>query len=155
MFHVCSNIDRYDRMQVMTEIERQRMFALAGDAVLGAVPDAWAAYAYGSFARGDDWPGSDLDLAVLLPPGRRLANKLELVGDISRRVHREVDLVDLREAGIDLLTELWRDGRPLFIRRKSDTLAWEAEKMSDCADFNPRRTAIVDLYMKGSLRKPA
>jgi hypothetical protein len=78
-----------------------------------------------------------------------------LVGDISHRVHREVDLVDMREAGIDLLTELWRDGRPLFIQRELDTLVWEAEKMSDCADFNPRRTAIVDLYMKASLRKPA
>ena len=142
-------------MQDMTELERQRTLALAGDAVLEAVPDAWAAYAYGSFARGDDWPHSDLDLAVLLPPGQRLRNKLELVGDISRRVHREVDLVDLREAGVDLLTELWRDGLPLFVRRQADTLVWEAEKMSDCADFNPRRAAIVDLYMKASLRKPA
>lgn len=139
----------------MTESERQRMFAVARDALLDAVPDAWAAYVYGSFARGDDRPDSDLDLAVLPPPGRRLLNGLELVGNISRRVHREVDLVDLREVGLDLLTELWRDGRPLFIQQASDTLVWEAEKMSDYSDFNPRRAAIVDLYMNAPLRKPA
>ena len=138
----------------MTEFERQQMFDSARDALLAAEPLAWAIYVYGSFARGDDWPDSDLDLAVLLPPGRRLANKLDLAGHIARLVHREVDLVDLRVAGMDLLTEVWRDGRPLLIQQQSQTLVWEAEKMSDYADFKPRRAAIVDLYMQASLRKP-
>lgn len=138
----------------MTESERESVFTTAREILLAALPDAWAIYAYGSFARGDEWPDSDLDLAVLLPPGQQIPDKLELLGRISRQVHREVDLVSLRDAGLDLARELLRDGKPLIIRREADTLAWEAERMTDYAQFSPRRAEIVDAYMREPLRAP-
>lgn len=141
-------------MRVMTESERESVFTTAREILLAALPDAWAIYAYGSFARGDEWPDSDLDLAVLLPPGQQIPDKLELLGRISRQVHREVDLVSMRDAGLDLARELLRDGKPLIIRREADTLAWEAERMTDYAQFSPRRAEIVDAYMREPLRAP-
>jgi predicted nucleotidyltransferase len=138
----------------MTESERESVFTTAREILLAALPDAWAIYAYGSFARGEEWPDSDLDLAVLLPPGQQIPDKLELLGRISRQVHREVDLVSLRDAGLDLARELLRDGKPLIIRREADTLAWEAERMTDYAQFNPRRAEIVNAYMREPLRAP-
>jgi len=38
----------------MTEVDRQRILTAARDTLLAALPDVWAIYAYGSFARGDE-----------------------------------------------------------------------------------------------------
>jgi predicted nucleotidyltransferase len=51
----------------METTERDEVLASARDALPAALPDAWAIYVFGSFASGEEWPGSDLDLAVLLP----------------------------------------------------------------------------------------
>lgn len=139
-------------MQAMIESEREGILIAARNILLDALPDAWAIYVYGSFARGDEWPDSDLDLAVLLPPGRQIPDKLELMGRISRQAHRDIDLVNLRDAGLDLTRELLRDGRPLAMQREAQTLAWEAERMTDYAEFNPRRAQIIDSYMREPLR---
>lgn len=83
----------------MNETEREAIFSAARDAVLAALPHAWAIYVYGSFASGEEWPQSDLDLAVLLPPEEEIPDVLELIAQVSARVARDVDLVDLRRAG--------------------------------------------------------
>lgn len=131
----------------------QDTLARASKVLETALPGVWAVYVYGSFARGDAWAQSDLDLAVLLAPRARIPDRLGLVAEISREVGREVDLVDLREAGLDLIHEVLRDGRQLLVRRRADVLEWEAERMSDYEDFNPRRSDIVDLYLRGPLRR--
>ena len=63
----------------MTEAERRKLFDAVRDALLTALPDAFAIYVYGSFARGEEWPDSDLDLAILLPPNVGLPDKLDLM----------------------------------------------------------------------------
>lgn len=47
----------------MIQTERKSILAAACDALLAALPDAWAIYVFGRFARGEEWPGSDLDSA--------------------------------------------------------------------------------------------
>lgn len=138
----------------MKQAARESVLDGARKVLLAQLPDAWAIYVYGSFARGDERPGSDLDLAVLLPPGKPLADTLGLTAKVSRQVHREVDLVDLREAGLDLIRELLREGRLLFARDATQTLAWEAERMTDYAEFNPRRGPLLAMYLRDPLRAP-
>lgn len=135
-------------------VPERRLFEDAREVLLAELPEVEAIYAYGSLARGDAGPDSDLDLAVLLPPGGRIADPLDLMAKVSRRVHRDVDLVDLREAGLDLVWELLREGRLLYSRDPERTLAWEAERMTDYADFQPRRAALLDLYLREPLRSP-
>ncbi|MGH8261654.1 MAG: type VII toxin-antitoxin system MntA family adenylyltransferase antitoxin [Steroidobacteraceae bacterium] len=139
----------------MLAAERDRLLAKARDALASALPEAWAIYVYGSFGRGDDWPESDLDLAVLLPPGHTLGDRFDLASRISRVVGREVDLADLRRAGLDLVREVMRDGRPLRVQSEADTLAWEAEQMTAYADFEPRRAALLSLYLREPLTGPS
>jgi uncharacterized protein len=71
----------------------------AQETILAALPEAWAVYVYGSFARREEWAGSDLDIAVLLPPDQRIPDLLELMSAVSERIHRNVDVVDLRKVG--------------------------------------------------------
>jgi hypothetical protein len=93
-------------------------------------------------------------LAVLLAPQAAIADKLALMAEVSRRIGREVDIVSLREADLDLVYEVLKDGQPLLVRRKAESLGWEAERMTDYAQFNSRRSDIVELYLRGSLRTP-
>jgi len=41
--------------------------------------------------------------------------------------------------------------RALLIARESEVLGWEAERMSDYADFNPRRRGILNAYLREAL----
>lgn len=135
----------------MHNLEHQRIVNAACNVLAAALPEAWAVYVYGSFARGDERPDSDLDLAVLLAPGARLPDKLALISKVSQQVGRDVDIVNLREAGLDLVHELLQHGEPLLVRRAADVLVWEAERMTDYAEFNPRRSEILSMYLREPL----
>lgn len=113
--------------------ERQAMFDAARNVLLKALPDAWAVYLYGSFSRGEEWPDSDVDLGVLLPPGQQIEDKLSLTAELSHAVRREVDVVDVRRIGNVLRKEILEKGQALFVRQPETVLAWEASAMSDYA----------------------
>ena len=56
-----------DRLFDEEEAHSRRMFAALLEAAGSATPDALAVWMYGSVARGEDGPGSDLDVVVVLP----------------------------------------------------------------------------------------
>lgn len=121
--------------------------------VATALPDVWAVYVYGSAARGDDGPDSDIDIAVLLPPRSKIPDKLGLMARIAAAVERDADIVDLRQANLDLVHAVLHEGRALLIQNADETLGWEAERMTDYALFNPRRADIVEQYLREPLRR--
>ena len=49
---------------------------------------------FGSVARGEAQPGSDLDLLVDLEPGRSLLDHIALIQDLEDLLCREVDVVE-------------------------------------------------------------
>ena len=139
----------------MIDSDRRRMLDAACRVLAAVLPDAWAIYVYGSFARGDEGPSSDLDLAVLLPPRAAIPDKLALMAEVAVATGRDVDIVSLRDADLDLVHELMRDGQQLLVRQADEVLGWEAERMSDYADFNPRRAGILAAYLDEPLRTPS
>lgn len=114
----------------MIESDRQLLFDRAREGLLAEFPDAWALYVYGSLARSEEWPDSDMDLAVLLPPGKRIEDILSAVERLSQRLGRHVDLVDMRRVSDVLRAEVLTAGRTLFASKPDAVLAWEASAMS-------------------------
>jgi predicted nucleotidyltransferase len=73
--------------------------------------EVMAVYLFGSTARGEAAPHSDVDIAVLLAAApRRALNGAQLVleGDLERAVRRQVDLIVLNDAPADLRIPILR-----------------------------------------------
>jgi uncharacterized protein len=133
---------------MVSQSEAETMFNVAREAVLARLPDAWAIYVYGSFARGEDWPSSDLDIAVLLPPASHIVDPLQLVSEVSQLVHREVDLIDLRQAGDVLRREVLESGRTLFESDPEKVLAWEASALTRYGHYREEVRGILDDFRR-------
>ena len=134
----------------MTDETKQQRFDAVSLALLKAIPDVWAIYAYGSMVNGTEHDGSDLDLGVLMPPGKRIPDLLTLKASLSELAGREVDLADLRKAGNVLRREVLAKGVELYSAQRVQTLAWEAVAMSEYADHQFRiRDLLSDFNRTG------
>lgn len=131
----------------MRQTGSEQILTAARNVLLAALPEVWAIYVYGSFARGEEWPGSDLDLALLLPPGRKI-DKLDVMSQVSAQVHRDVDIVDLRRAGDVLRREVLAEGRTLYQSDPAQVLGWEAAAMSRYARYREEVRDILEDFRK-------
>jgi len=114
----------------MTESDRSALEARLCDTVRAEMPDVRAVYLFGSWAAGNERPDSDLDLAVLPPYDAEMPDRLGLVSRLSEIAGREVDLVDLRDAGHFLRFQVITTGTPIFKNDPGEILAWEGESMT-------------------------
>jgi uncharacterized protein YutE (UPF0331/DUF86 family)/predicted nucleotidyltransferase len=91
---------------------------------------AYAAYLFGSVARGEARPDSDVDVAVLLEAGVPLtleALPTALEGDLTEVLEGPVQVVPLDGAPPDLVRRVLRDGRLVLDRDKSRRVAFELQ----------------------------
>lgn len=132
----------------MDSTQRQQLFDATRRAVLAVLPDIWAIYIHGSIARNTERPDSDLDLALLLPPGQALPNPLELRAILAEAAGREVDVADLRRAGNVLRKEVLAHGIPIYVAHPEQVLAWEASAMSEYADHHMRIRDLLEDFQR-------
>lgn len=106
-----------------------------------------AAYLFGSRARGDARPDSDVDVAILFTrhrAGTLDALHLDLEGELERHVGREVQLVVLNAAPPDLVHRILRDGILLVDRDRSARIAFEVRSRNEYFDLLP----ILERYRR-------
>lgn len=116
--------------------------------------DVVTAYLFGSVACGDHRDSSDVDVAVLLRGG-----KPEAVEDFDRvfamqeelmaRVGRNVDLIVMNGAPLDLLHRVFRDGIRLADRDPRARMEFELQARTQYFDFLP----ILLRYRAATLRR--
>lgn len=110
-------------------------------AYLRQQPDAIVAYLFGSVARHQATPLSDLDIAVLLDPQPDpevcLTRQLTLLNDLDQLTEPEVQLTLLNNAPPLLLYEVVRDGILLHERRRGERIAFQVRALREYFDFQP------------------
>ena len=98
------------------------------------------AYLFGSYARGEQRAGSDVDVAVLF--ARSGLNTLTgpistLRGELERAVGRTVDVIDIRRAPVDLTHRILRDGQLLAERDRNERVRFEVQARNEYFDLLP------------------
>lgn len=99
-----------------------------------------AVYLFGSEARGDAAPGSDVDLGILLAatPARTIEGRaLDLADELTVELGREADVVVLNDAPVDLVARVLRDGKLLLDRDRSARIRFEVRVRNEYFDLLP------------------
>jgi uncharacterized protein len=102
--------------------------------------DALAVYLFGSTARREDRGGSDVDLAVLFaeaPPRTLDGPRFAIAAELEPIVGREIDLIVLNDAPVDLRMRILRDGDVLIDRDRAARIAFEVQTRNEYWDFEP------------------
>jgi uncharacterized protein len=97
-------------------------------------------YLYGSMARGESHPGSDIDIAVLYaeePPPTLDGLGLDLGSALEQYTHQPVDVVVLNRAPVDLVHRVLRDGQLLCDRDRSARIRFEVQARNAYFDLLP------------------
>lgn len=108
-----------------------------------AVPGLIALYRFGSQAKGTARPGSDVDLAVLTRDPIPNLRRFELAQELAIRLHRDVDLVDLRTASTVMRMQVISTGECLDAPDQSARREFEMYAYSDYARLNEERREIL------------
>jgi uncharacterized protein len=122
--------------------------------LMAARPDGIvAAYLYGSFARGENRPGSDIDVGILLattPTPTFDAQPYELEGELERALGRPVQVVVLNRAPVDLRIRVWRDGQLIVDREPAARIRFEVQTRNEAFDLE----AILRRYRAAPATRP-
>ena len=121
--------------------ERVRPLASVLQAVLAEVPSSvGSAWLFGSRARGDEGPGSDVDVALLFRelPEPRLGNAAhDLEGRLEEQLGLRVQVVVVNAAPPDLVHRILRDGVLLVDRDPLLRARFETRARNDFFDVEP------------------
>jgi uncharacterized protein len=112
-----------------------------------ALPGLLAVYLYGSFARGDAFPDSDIDLGYYLRDPRcapDLREHLHIVSRLSEALRREAELVNLHRAGLALRRDVLAQGIVLFSADPEALLDLEARTLTEYGEHRERIRAILE-----------
>jgi hypothetical protein len=85
---------------------------------------------------------------TVLPPEQRIPDLLKLIGDISKHIRRDADVVDLRRVGDVLRREVLESGRTLFESDPEKVPIWEASAMSQYAHYREEVRGILDDFRR-------
>lgn len=124
------------------------------NAVREALPGLRALYLFGSTAKGEAGPASDVDIAVMTRPPLAPLQRVNLAADLGVRLGCDVDVIDLATASTVLRSQVISTGRRLYCAAEdlADIEAFETFVYSDYARLNEERAGILqDIRARGSV----
>jgi len=115
--------------------------------VLADYPDTQALYLFGSWGTEDEWPSSDLDMAVLLPPEQAKAVDFWAWIDLTMRlgeiVHKKVDLLNVRQVSTVFQKEVVMADRRIFTSNEFAADEFEMLTLSFYQKLNEERAEVL------------
>ncbi len=124
-----------------------KKYELIIDTILEHYPDTQAIYVYGTYGTADEWPDSDIDIAVLLPPKQAKEAQYLAVGDLRFELEavmkRKVDLVNLRRVPTVLQKEVIAADRRIYCSDGYAADEFEMLTLSYYQKLNQERAEII------------
>ncbi len=115
--------------------------------ILSADHPVISVHVYGSFAKGTETVESDIDLAVLYPPGEvpTLEEQITYIGKISDLLEdRPVDLLILNDANYIIATQAVHKGKILKVVDERALKEYHLRLLSDYAEFKEMRKPMEE-----------
>jgi predicted nucleotidyltransferase len=120
--------------------------------VLEHYPAAQAIYLFGTYGTADEWPESDVDIAILLPPEQRPRRPHLMLTPchyaLADALGKPVDLLNARGVSTVLQKEIVRYGRPLYSKDEPAIAEFEMLTLSHYQKLNEERKAILDSFQE-------
>ena len=120
--------------------------------VLAVFPSIQAIYLFGSYSTDNEWPASDVDIALLLPPaqakqaGSLMMSRLRFA--LESLLKSEVDLINLRRVSTVLQKEIIFAERRIFCADSNAAGEFEMLVLSFYQKLNQERQGILDEFQK-------
>lgn len=108
--------------------------------------DLQALYHFGSLARGQGRPDSDVDLAFLGPAPLDPYRVFMAAQDLAILLDRDVDLCDLRAASTVLRVEVIGNGIRIYTGDRDEVDTFEMYALSDYARLNEERAVVLKAF---------
>lgn len=110
-------------------------------------PNTQAIYLFGSWGTEDEWPTSDLDMAVLLPPEQAKAVDFWAWIDLATRlegiIHKKVDLLNVRQVSTVFQKEVIMADRRIYTGNEYAADEFEMLTLSFYQKLNQERAEIL------------
>ena len=131
----------------MNETVDEVLLAEIVQIILRDLPETQVVYLYGSYARGEQRPDSDMDLAVLLPheTAKRIGSLAmsETHNAISNIARCDVDLINLRQVSTVFQNQIISMATLIQSINEQIRLKFEMEVLSSYMKLNEERSEIL------------
>ncbi len=107
------------------------------------IPQVIAIYQFGSQARGEARPTSDIDLAILARHPISAERLFEIAQDLAIRLHHDVDLLDLRTLSTVMRMQVLSTGQRLGTLDDQAAAEFEMYAYADYARLNEERRDLL------------
>lgn len=115
--------------------------------VLEYYPNAQGIYLFGSYLTEDEWPDSDIDIALLLPPEEAKKERYFAMSECSialaNTLNKDVDLLNARTVSTVFRKEIISKGRLLYCADQFAVDEFEMLTLSYYQKLNEERADII------------
>lgn len=115
--------------------------------ILQHYPLVQAVYIFGSYGTEEEWPDSDVDIAMLLKPEHaKILKALDLIKTqivVSSLLHRPVDLLNLRQVSTVVQKEVVMADRRIYTADKYAAEEFEMLTLSYYQKLNQERAGVL------------
>ncbi len=133
-------------------MEREQAIEAIIDIALNHYPSAQGIYLFGSYQTEDEWPDSDVDIAVLLSPDEsKKAGSLAmsaLRSDLESALKKDVDIINLRRIPTVLQKEIVMADRRIYTGDQYRAEEFEMLTLSFYQKLSEERAGIIEKGLK-------
>jgi len=110
--------------------------------------DIEAVFLHGSYAKGTEKPGSDVDIGILPRAGKKFTDseRAEMANDLSYRLRKDVDVGEISSRNLVYAKEVIVNGRAVYVRDQNYLDLMTMTLLSMYVKFNEDRKEVLNAW---------